>query len=698
MKPKAYEGNKPYVFISYAHKDTELVFRVMNSLQEEGYRIWYDDGIMPGSEWPENIAQHLDAASMVISMVTPNSMDSHNCRREINFALSRRKPFLALVLEPTKMSLGMEMQLSAQHNIYLQNYTKWDDFIDKILVCEDLIPCKEEVVEAPAEESAEPVVEAPVVQKEVVATEEKLVAVEAKKPAKVAKPKKEKPPKVKKEKAPKPEDDGTPKKKKPIGKILLGVVACVALVAALVFGIKQINSVEMSWGTKIEKSATSVYVQEEVVQQSDLERLMALSKLKSVTFMECDFNYCDFSAVRFKSPEIYRLEFENCTGMNDYEFLRYVPMQYLTLTGCENFTDLSILNQSDLRELDISGTGVTDLSALTAQRIYMLKFNDTPVSDVSHLMTLPELETVSGRSTAVTNIDALAELVDLEELDFSGCAIEQVRVPFDSLNIRRLRFADCGVADLSGFVDATRLTELNVIGNPELTDLSWLNTQNEESLSYLYLGDTGLAADDIAFVAKCVKLQKLNINGISVDDLALCKRLPELKSLYAANCGLKDISDLKNCTKLETLALGFNEIEAVDALKGLENLREADLSFNKVKTLASLADKRIRTLLVHGNDPALAATIPGGLNGYNLSVDWHVGVYDSGLKDRGAYTAVYLMSCPSDQVLNTQDVLGRGYCNFTDTAAFVELAGNGGLSYIYDLDYSYALDLYQSET
>ena len=80
MKPKAYEGNKPYIFISYAHKDTELVFRVMNSLQAEGYRIWYDDGIMPGSEWPENIAQHLDAASMVISMVTPNSMDSHNCR------------------------------------------------------------------------------------------------------------------------------------------------------------------------------------------------------------------------------------------------------------------------------------------------------------------------------------------------------------------------------------------------------------------------------------------------------------------------------------------------------------------------------------------------------------------------------------------------------------------------------------------
>ena len=45
MRPKAYEGNEAYIFISYSHKDTELAFQVMNSLQAEGYRLWYDDGI-----------------------------------------------------------------------------------------------------------------------------------------------------------------------------------------------------------------------------------------------------------------------------------------------------------------------------------------------------------------------------------------------------------------------------------------------------------------------------------------------------------------------------------------------------------------------------------------------------------------------------------------------------------------------------
>lgn len=142
MKPVAYEGKEKYIFISYAHKDSDIVLRIMSALQEEGYRIWYDDGIIPGSEWPENIAMHLNDAAMVIAMISPNSMASHNCRREINFALSKQKPFLSVVLEPTEMSLGMEMQLSAQNIVMRQNYSRWEDFIYKIKLCPGLDPCK----------------------------------------------------------------------------------------------------------------------------------------------------------------------------------------------------------------------------------------------------------------------------------------------------------------------------------------------------------------------------------------------------------------------------------------------------------------------------------------------------------------------------------------------------------------------------
>lgn len=155
-RPIAYEGKEPYIFISYAHKDTKEVYEVLNELQKKDYRFWYDDGIAPGSEWPENIAAHLNSSSLCMAFITPNSMGSVNCRREINFALSKNIPFLGIILRETEMPLGMEMQLSAQQSILKYNYRTNEEFIQKILTCPDIQVCKkkpEPVVEVTHEVS-----------------------------------------------------------------------------------------------------------------------------------------------------------------------------------------------------------------------------------------------------------------------------------------------------------------------------------------------------------------------------------------------------------------------------------------------------------------------------------------------------------------------------------------------------------------
>ena len=150
MKPIVYEGNEPYIFVSYAHRDSAAVFRVLYELQNRGYRLWYDDGIAPGSEWPEDIAQHLDRAAMVISFITPKSMESQNCRREINYSFACGKPFLSVVLEPTEMSSGMRMQLSAQQSVVRYNHNTWDGFMQKVLSCPGLAPCQAGATAPPA--------------------------------------------------------------------------------------------------------------------------------------------------------------------------------------------------------------------------------------------------------------------------------------------------------------------------------------------------------------------------------------------------------------------------------------------------------------------------------------------------------------------------------------------------------------------
>ena len=151
MVPTAYEGKENYIFISYAHADREEVFKLLSEFEEKGYRFWYDDGIAPGSEWPEDIAQHLNNSYVVMAIITPRSVNSVNCKREINYALAQNKHFLSVILEKTEMSAGLEMQLSSQQSVIRYNYTSHEAFMKKILNSPFILPCKQEIIEEPAE-------------------------------------------------------------------------------------------------------------------------------------------------------------------------------------------------------------------------------------------------------------------------------------------------------------------------------------------------------------------------------------------------------------------------------------------------------------------------------------------------------------------------------------------------------------------
>lgn len=142
----AYEGDLPYIFVSYAHKDSREVFDLIEKLAARGYRIWYDEGIEPGSEWPENIAAHLLKADMFLAIITNDSMNSVNCRREINYALSKNKPFLSVVLEQTAIPAGMELQMSSQQSVLRYNYSDEKRFLDKIESCSAMGSCKGEQI------------------------------------------------------------------------------------------------------------------------------------------------------------------------------------------------------------------------------------------------------------------------------------------------------------------------------------------------------------------------------------------------------------------------------------------------------------------------------------------------------------------------------------------------------------------------
>ncbi|HSI83546.1 MAG: TIR domain-containing protein [Candidatus Methylacidiphilales bacterium] len=110
---EAYKGIEPYVFISYAHSDGDAVFEHLEQLRSRGVRIWYDEGIDPGNEWPEEIARALDRCSLFLFFVSPRSVISKNCRDEVNFALNASKPFLAIHMEETTLPVGLSLRMGS---------------------------------------------------------------------------------------------------------------------------------------------------------------------------------------------------------------------------------------------------------------------------------------------------------------------------------------------------------------------------------------------------------------------------------------------------------------------------------------------------------------------------------------------------------------------------------------------------------
>lgn len=100
---RPYEGSRPFLFISYAHLQSEAVVDTIRILHEKGWRLWYDEGIPAGSDWPLNIARHMQRCEGVIFFLSVRAMESANCYSEIRTAVRQGKPLLMVKLEDAPM-------------------------------------------------------------------------------------------------------------------------------------------------------------------------------------------------------------------------------------------------------------------------------------------------------------------------------------------------------------------------------------------------------------------------------------------------------------------------------------------------------------------------------------------------------------------------------------------------------------------
>ena len=139
-----YEGEKPFIFISYSHQDIERVVRLIRRLQSEGFRIWYDSGIQAGAEWPEEVATHIKNCGCVLSLLSKNSTKSRHFKEEFNYAHHLQKPILVAYLEKCELTPGVEMRVVSQQCIDCEHCENDEDLIQQIAQANILLSCLEE--------------------------------------------------------------------------------------------------------------------------------------------------------------------------------------------------------------------------------------------------------------------------------------------------------------------------------------------------------------------------------------------------------------------------------------------------------------------------------------------------------------------------------------------------------------------------
>ena len=437
---KPYEGKANYIFVSYSHKDTDKVFPLLRKLTENGYRIWYDEGIDPGTEWPESIAKHLADCKVCLSFISNSSVKSTNCRREINYALARNKDFLSVVLEPVMMSPGMDMQISSYQSLLSYKYPTRDAFENKLLSLDILKSCKEIIAhevkdeEIPEERREEKTPVEPAQKPEEVPARKEASAIPFEKEEKKVKKKKEKP--VRQE------------GKKGLGKIFLAVLAAAAVIGAiLIIPTFQNNKVIID---NVEyENLGSVTVKDASVDAKEIKSLAKLSECRYLFFENCTFENGAESNLK-ELAELDNLGLYNCTGISDLSFLN--SLQSLSVFTAQNCG----LTDDTVKGLDL-GKSVSSLN---------MSYNN-----LTFVPKAKELEWLDLTGNQITNLDNLTGMTTLLEIRLGSNKISDISALKDSTKVIELDLSNnqlTSIADLEGFV---YLEEL-YLGNNDITDVS----------------------------------------------------------------------------------------------------------------------------------------------------------------------------------------------------------------------------------
>src|SRR5688572_21499868 len=87
------------IFISYSRKDVDFAGKIVQTLAEYDLDTWVDWKSIPkGEDWEQEIYRGIEEAETFLFLISPDSIKSDICNREITHAVKNNKRTVPLVI------------------------------------------------------------------------------------------------------------------------------------------------------------------------------------------------------------------------------------------------------------------------------------------------------------------------------------------------------------------------------------------------------------------------------------------------------------------------------------------------------------------------------------------------------------------------------------------------------------------------
>ena len=493
---KPYEGDKPYIFISYAHADDTVVLPIIADMHRRGYNIWYDEGIEVGSEWQECIASHLVDAHLVVAFISNAYMRSDNCRREMHYAQSKKIKTINIFIEDTALTPGMELQIGNIFALMKYTYPSDEYFYDKLYG-------------------------APLLNSENFAEREERQAPEP--------PKAPEKPKKKKKK--------TGKGKK-IARWSIAVAVFGVLLAALIVGyftgyLERLTTktaqVENLPDDTVCSFKNDVFERAAREYTGKAEGDITVGELKGMTELYVIGN--EYSLRQPVSGVGEVTQSDKSAEYTDWQG----NTRTVTLGSIADLSDLAYF--TGLKTLWIQYQSLGGLDTMPAVSLTSLNLDGSRVSSLSGIGNLPELRQISANCTSLNSLGDLNKCQQLTYASFKGASCTDFSVFKPLVNIQSVAFSNCSLSDIAQVLDMSSLRAVRLY-NCDLTGSFFKSFDRERGITELELVDCTLSTT--TGLDGFTGLTMLRITGTrGASDWSALSQLTALNTVYI-DAGLKD--------------------------------------------------------------------------------------------------------------------------------------------------------------